>query len=149
MRETTPGCCPPRPGRPPVCLFAEVVLLAVEVARDTLRGDLAADVLAVLEPVVFDPVNRPDAEVERVDPEPPLLPRPLDDVFDRADVVLRDEDDLEPLLVEDPPRADALPLLELPPLLLPREDEPPLVEREEPVRLLDDAFPPLRPAALF
>jgi hypothetical protein len=124
----------------------------VEVARDTLRGDLAADVLAVLEPVVFDPVDRPDAAVERLEPALPLLPRPLDEVFDRADVVLRDEDDLEPLLFEDPPRDEELPLLEPPLLLLPRDEEPPLDERGELLLLLlplDEAFPPLRPAALF
>jgi len=163
IRETTPGCLPPRLERAPAGFLVEVVFLvgvddrdelrgdlAADVVRDELRGDLAADVLAVLDDVVLEPVERPDVEVERDDFALPLLPRPIADVFDRADVVLRDEDDLEPPLFEDPPRDDELLLLEPPPLLLLRDEEPPLDERAEPLRLLlDEALPPLRPAALF
>ena len=102
---------------------------AEDVDRAELRGDLAADVLAV-----FD--DEPDFAVREL---PPLPLLPLEAVFDRADVVLRDEDDLElPLLDE---------LLLDEPLL-----EPPLLLRDELLVLRpppDDALPPLRPAALF
>jgi hypothetical protein len=66
---------------------------------------------------------------------PPLLVLPLAAVFDRADVVLRDEDDLElPLFDElllEPPRDDEL-------LLLPRDDEePPMLLALRPPELLE------------
>jgi hypothetical protein len=79
---------------------------------------------------------------------PPLVLLPLGAVFDRADVVLRDEDDLElPLLDEE----RELPLFE-PPLLLRDELLRPLELplRDDALRPpVDEAFPPLRPAALF
>ena len=111
--------CPlpfPPDERPPDDLRPDDDFPAEDVDRDELRGDLAADDFAVLD-------DEPDLAVREL---PPLLLLPAEDVFDRADVVLRDEDDLELPLFEDP-------LLE-PPLLRPP---------------LDDAFPPFRPAALF
>jgi len=122
-------------------------VLFEEAVPDELRGDLAAAVLEVLDVVLFEPAERPDVEVERPDLAPPL--RPLADVFDRAEAVLRVEDDLEPPLFDDPPREELL-LLELPVLLFPREDELPPEERDDPLLPPpDEAFPPLRPAALF
>ena len=125
----------PRDERPPDDLRLDDDFPAEDVDREELRGDLTADVLAVLDEAVFDV---PLAELERPDfavRELPLLPLPLADVFDRADVVLRDEDDLElPLFDElllEPPRDEEL-------LLLPREDEPlllpPLLLRDELLR---------------
>jgi len=111
---------------------------------DELRGDLAADDFAVL--------VEPDLAVR----EPPLLLRPLELVSDRADVVLRDEDDLELPLFEDalleplllrPPPADALPPLR--PAALFCAELPPRLDELLLLRPLDEAFPPLRPAALF
>ena len=95
--------------------------------RDELRGDVAAEVLAVRPgEAFFDVLERPDFAVR----EPPLavLLRPAAVVLDRADVVLRDEDDRE-LPAFDPEREDA-------PLLLPRLDAPDLLRDEEPPRLL-------------
>lgn len=114
---------------------------------DELRGDLAADDFAVL-----------DDEPDLAALEPPPLPLlPAVDVFDRAVVVLRDEDDPELPLFEDP-------LLELPLLRLPVDDALPLLRAaalfcaELPLRLDElvllrpppvEAFPPLRPAVFF
>lgn len=122
---------PPLPSddREPDDLRPDEDFPAEDVDREELRGDLAAEVLAVLNDVVldagFDEPERPDLA--------PLVLLPLADVFDRADVVPRDEDDLElPLFDED---------RELPPL------EPPLVLRDDPLRppllLRDEELRPL------
>lgn len=102
---------------------------AEDVDREELRGDLAADDLAVRDDELFDAFVRPDlAELE-----PPPLLRPIAAVFDRADVVLRDEDDLElPLFDEDDLE---LPLFEPPLLLRPPLLRPPLVLRDDPLLL--------------
>jgi len=103
--------------------FAAVVRFAVEdlfaavVVRVELRGDLAAEVFVERPAELF-------AELERAVRE--LVP--LFDVFDRADVVPRDEDVLElPPLdeapLDEPPRELAV---------LPRDDE--LAERDDPLR---------------
>jgi hypothetical protein len=104
-----------------VVRFAAVVFFdaaAAFVVRVELRGDLAADVF----------VERPaELLVELVPAVREVLP--LVDVFDRADVVPRDEDVLElppfdELLLDEPPRE---------PAVFPRDDVP-AVRDELPVR---------------
>src|SRR5690348_15702958 len=89
---------PPRDERPPDALRLHDDFDLEDVDREELRGDLAADDSAVLDAVVFDVDERPGFDVREL----PLLPFPLAAVFDRADVVLRDEDDLELPLFEPP-----------------------------------------------
>jgi hypothetical protein len=105
--------------------FAAVTVLAV---RDELRGELAAEVFVDRPTVLLDELGRVDRELV-----PPV------EVFDRADVVLRDEDALErppfdELLLDEPPRDEPLDLL--------REDEPLPVRAEPPVVLRDEALRP-------
>ena len=104
MRVTTPFWRLPV-DRLPLDLPVDAGFLAEDVARDELRGDLAAEVFAA-EAVFVDLAPFPFDEVERVG----FLLLPLAVVFDLADVVLRAEDDLELPVFDvpadrDPPRA--------------------------------------------
>ena len=138
MRDMIPGCSVPLllVERAEDVLRVDGAFFEVAVERDELRGDFAAAVLAVLDAVLFDAFVRPGLAVREV----PLLLFPLAAVFDRADVVLLDEDDLElPLFDEpllDPPLFEA-PLLREEPLL-----DLPLLLRDEPALLLRDELPP-------
>jgi hypothetical protein len=144
MRVTTPFWRLPV-DRLPLDLPVDAGFLAEDVARDELRGDLAAEVFAAAD-VFVDLAPFPFDEVERVD----LLLLPLAVVFDLADVVLRAEDDLELPVFDvpadrDPPRDELL----LAELLL---DAPPREEPADlpaPVVLRLVAAAPFLPAALF
>lgn len=144
MRVTTPFWRLPV-DRLPLDLPVDAGFLAEDVARDELRGDLAAEVFAA-EAVFVDLAPFPFDEVERVG----FLLLPLAVVFDLADVVLRAEDDLELPVFDvpadrDPPRDELLRaelLLDAPPREEPADLPAPVV-----LRLV--AAAPFLPAALF
>jgi hypothetical protein len=131
--------------RLPLDLPVDAGFLAEDVARDELRGDLAAEVFAA-EAVFVDLAPFPFDEVERVG----FLLLPLAVVFDLADVMLRAEDDLELPVFDvpadrDPPRDELLRaelLLDAPPREEPADFPAPVV-----LRLV--AAAPFLPAALF